>query len=212
MPAIGAPGHVCTTLNSQFAAIVAKHFYNKHMKRRTAAISKFTRQIMVCAAVFAVFSSGARAEEMSPPDGGNALLLRITIQVPLYSRHIPQDAGFNDHNLGVLVEASLDTDWSIIVGEFRNSYYRDTAIAASRYSLFAWDYSSIRVDTGVMLGFDLNGGYQGHNGVDPLLGALSIKITGNRYSEHELLNRTGVAFTILPGKIVVANVALVFGL
>ena len=167
---------------------------------------------MVCAAVFAIFNSGAGAEEVSPPDAGNSLLSRITIQVPLYTRHIPQDAGLNDHNWGVLVEARLDPDWSIIVGEFRNSYYRDTVIAASRYSLFAWDYSSIRVDTGAILGFDLNGGYQGYNGVDPLLGALSIKITGNRFSEYGLLNGTGVAFTILPGKIVVANVALSFRL
>ena len=44
-----------------------------------------------------------------------------------------------------------------------------------------------------VMGFDLNGGYQGHNGVEPLLGALSIKVTGNRFSDYELLNGTGVA-------------------
>ena len=206
----GQYGHVRMTLNPQFVAIVANDLINKHMKLRTAAISKLAMQIMVCAAVFAIFNSGAGAEKVSPPDGGSSLLSRITIQVPIYTRHIPQNAGFNDHNWGVLVEARLDPDWSIIAGEFRNSYYRDTAIAASRYSIFVCDYSSIRVDTGVMLGFDLNSGYQGYNGVDPLLGALSIKITGN--SEHELLDGTGVAFTIRPGKIVMANGALAFGL
>jgi|GEM_PF-2059901 hypothetical protein len=197
-------------LNPQFAAIVANDMLNKHMKR--TAISKLARKLLVCSVVFAVFNSSAGAEEVTPPDGGDSLLSRITIQVPLYTRHFPQDAGFNDHNWGLLVEARVDPDWSIIVGEFRNSYYRDTAIAASRYSFFSRDYSSIRVDTGIVLSFDLNGGYQGHNGVDPLLGALSIKITGNRFSEYDLLNGTGVAFTILPGKIVMANVALAFRL
>jgi len=48
-----------------------------------------------------------------------------------------------------------------------------------------------------LLGFDLNGGYRDHNGVEPLLGALSIKVTGNRFSEYPLLNGTGVVFTIL---------------
>jgi hypothetical protein len=167
---------------------------------------------MACAAVFAALHSSAGAQELSPFDAGDSLLSRITIQVPIYTRHIPQDAGFNDRNWGLLVEVRLNPDWSFIGGEFRNSYYRDTAIAVSRYSFFKWDTANIRVDTGVLLGFDLNGGYRDHNGVEPLLGALSIKVTGNRFSDYPLLNGTGVVFTILPGKIVVANLALAFRL
>ena len=182
----------------------------KRMKR--TAPSKLGRQIMVGAALLAAFNSSAGAEEAAPPDEGHSLLSRISIQVPLYTQHFTQDAGFNNDNWGLLVEARLNQDWSVIVGEYKNSYFRDTVIAASRYSLFAWDYSKVRIDTGVLLGFDLNGGYEGHNGVEPLLGALSIKVTGNRFSDYELLNGTGVAFTILPGRIVVTNVALVFRL
>jgi hypothetical protein len=190
--------------------MVANDMVHKHRKR--TALSKIAGQIMICAAVFAACNSAAGADETSPPDGDDSFLSRITIVVPLYTRHIPQEARFNEDNWGVLLETRLDPDWSVIVGEFRNSYYRDTAVAAFRYSLFSWDISRIKIDTGALLGFDLNGGYQGHNGVDPLLGALSIKITGNRFSEYELLNRTGLEFTILPGQIVMANVALSFRL
>ena len=182
------------------------------MKRSTAALSKLAMQVIVCAAVFATFDSSVRAEVAVPSNADNSLLSRITVEVPLYTRHVPGDAGFNDHNWGVLVEARLDSNWSVIVGEFRNSYYRDTAIAASRYSFFVWDYSNVSVDTGAILGFDLNGGYRDHNGVEPLLGALSIKVTGKRFSEYKLLNGTGVVLTVLPGKIVVANLALAFRL
>jgi len=182
------------------------------MRGTSTAASKRVRQVTACAAVLALMHSSAGAQEASASGGGDSLLSRITVQVPVYTRHIPQDAGFNDRNWGLLVEVGLDPDWSIIGGEFRNSYYRDTAIAVSRYSFFKWDTANIRVDTGVLLGFDLNGGYRDHNGVEPLLGALSIKVTGNRFTDYPLLNGTGVALTVLPGKIVVANLALAFRL
>lgn len=198
-------------LNPKIVTTVRNDVINKLMKRR-AALSKLARQIVVGAAVFVAFVSNAGAEEASSPDESNSFLSRITIHVPLYTQHIPQGGRFNEDNWGLLVEARLNSDWSIIVGEYRNSYFRDTVVAASRYSLFAWDTSNVRIDTGVLLGFDLNGGYKGHNGVEPLLGALSIKITGNRFSDYELLNGTGIAFTILPGTIVVTNVALILRL
>jgi len=105
---------------------------------------------------------------------------------------------------------TLDPDWSIVAGDFTNSYYRNTAIAAARYSFYKLDISSAGVDIGGMLGFDLKGGYKGNSVVDPLLGALSVKITGTHFSEDEILNGAGVAFTIIPGETVAINVAFAF--
>jgi hypothetical protein len=180
--------------------------------QRITARAIFIGQLTVVAAVFAFFNSSVSAEEALPSDAGNSLLSRITVEVPLYTRHFPQDAGFNDHNWGAMVDVALSPDWSILLGDITNSYYRNTAIAGARYSIYAWDFPSVKIDTGVMLGFDLNGGYRDRSDADPLLGALSIKITGNHFSEYDMLNRTGVVFTVIPGKTFAINVALAFGL
>jgi len=176
------------------------------------ARSTLVRKFIVGAAVFACLNAGVSAQEEAPSAAGKTLLSRITVEVPVYTRHIPAVAGFNDHNWGALVDVALSPDWSILLGDFTNSYYRNTVIGGARYSIHAWEFSSIKIDTGVMLGLDLNGGYKGRNDVDPFLGALSVKITGNHFAEDEMLNRTGIAFTVIPGETFGINVALAFGL
>jgi hypothetical protein len=169
-------------------------------------------QLIIAGAAVLTCCSNVSAKEVSPSGSGNSLLSRITVEIPLLTRHIPANAGFNDHNWGVLVDVELSPDWSLALGSFTNSYYRNTVVAGARYSFFSWDLSSIKIDTGMMLGLDLNGGYEHRSSVDPLVGALSLKITGNNFSEYEMLNRTGVAFTVIPGDTFAINVALAFGL
>jgi hypothetical protein len=183
------------------------------MISRIATIgTKITTQIVAVAAVLGAFVADAAGREMSSPQTDESLLSRFTIEVPLFTRHVLQDEGFNDHNWGALVEMALSPRWSVVVGDFRNSYYRDTEIAAFRYSFYIWQFSVVKIDTGFMLGFDLNGGYKDHSDVDPLLGALSIKISGDHFSEWELLDKTGIAFTVIPGRTTAINVGLTLGL
>src|SRR5438874_723516 len=98
---------------------------------RITARSILARQFIVGAAVLAFFNSSVGAKEAPP-----SFLSRITVEVPLYTRHIPTVAGFNDHNWGALVDVALSPDWSIILGDFTNSYYRNTVIAGARSSIY----------------------------------------------------------------------------
>lgn len=143
----------------------------------------------------------------------DGFLSRITLEAPVFTRHVPDDRGFNDHNWGLLAEVALDPQWSVVGGVFTNSYYRDTAILGARYSLWQWHAGGIRVDPGILAGFDLNGGYKDHNAVDPLLGALSLKVSGDGFGgASEFLNRTGLALTVIPGDNVALNLAVTLGL
>ena len=71
----------------------------------------------------------------------------------------------------------------------------------SAYLPLNLSFSRINIDAGGMLGVDLNGGYKGYNSLDPALGALIIKFSGNYFDapDYQFLNRAGLLLTVIPG-------------
>jgi hypothetical protein len=150
---------------------------------------------------FICVASAARAEALSP-DSGDPFLSRVTIEVPVFTRHIPHDSGFNDHNWGAFVDVALTPNWSVVTGDYINSYNRNTFFAGMSYMPINLQLSKLRVSVGGMIAVDINGGYEHFNQVEPLLAALSIKITGSDFenTNFDVLNRVGIAVTIIPPK------------
>lgn len=147
----------------------------------------------------ALWGSQALAQTAPAPEADPSFWSRVTIEVPVYTHHFPHDRDFNDHNWGAFVDVALTRQWSVEAGDFDNSYRRNTAFVAVGYAPFNWDVSNLRIDVGGMLGLDLNGGYRGHNAINPVLGALVVKVRGNDFTGGSaFLNRLGVAATIIP--------------
>jgi hypothetical protein len=169
------------------------------------------------ALVFVLCISECIAEDAQQSDFHSSFLSRVTIEEPLYTRHLPTDKGFDDHNWGAFI--NVDTaklsaigngELSVIGGDFTNSYYKNTAILAGAITWTA-TFTNLKIDTGPVLGIDINAGYQGHNNLDPLLGAVQVKVGGTDFGpEYELLNHLGVAVTLIPGTVI--NLALTFRL
>jgi len=136
----------------------------------------------------------ARAAE---PAADSSFLSRITVDVPVYSRHEPHSERFNNHNWGAFVEIAINEHWSLATGDFINSYKRATIFAGAAWMPVDFSFYSVRVRVGGMLGLDVNGGYRRYNEVNPLLGAASLRITGSGF-ENDFFNRLGIAVKVIP--------------
>jgi hypothetical protein len=140
-----------------------------------------------------------------------SFLSRITILAPVYTRHLPHDRGFNEHNWGGFAEIRLVDDISLIGGEFINSYSRETVLAGVTFLPFHLEASHVRVDLGGEIGADLNGGYKGFNKWDPLFGTLAVRFSGTGFQDQPLLNHLGLAVSIIPpldGPVTAINLAV----
>jgi len=165
------------------------------------------------ALAFTLCISECNAEDAQQSDFDASFLSRVTIEEPLYTRHLPTDKGFDDHNWGAFVNVDMtklsaigNGELSVIGGDFTNSYYKNTAILAGAIT-WTTTFSNLRIDAGPVVGIDLNAGYQGHNNLDPLLGAVQVRVGGTDFGpEQELLNHLGVAVTLIPGTVI--NLAL----
>jgi hypothetical protein len=159
-------------------------------------------RIVICAAIaLAALAAGrARADEAQPDAAGASFWSRVTLEVPFLTRHIPDTNGFDDDNWGGLVDVALTRHWSVVGGDYINSFRRNTAFAAVSYTPMSFDVGRLRIAPDVMLGLDLNGGYRGVSSVDPLLGAVQLKLTrahpGN--TRWTVLDRLGLAITLIP--------------
>jgi hypothetical protein len=173
------------------------------------AISAAVLGIVAC-----IPKCNAQDAQQSDPD--TSFLSRVTVEVPVYTRHIPNDAGFNDHNWGAFINVDLakssalgNAELSVAGGTFINSYRKNTAFLAGEIMWSPIVTNHLKIEIGPMLGFDLNGGYKGYSDVDPLLGAIQVRVSGTDFApENELLNRLGTAITIMPGQETAINLAL----
>lgn len=165
-----------------------------------ARLKAFNRGVGIVALAVSVHAGTAFADEAQSSAPEESFLSRITVNVPFFTRHIPKNRGYNNDNWGGWLDVALDKQWSVVAGGYTNSYYRDTFFAGISYLPVNLEFSKIKIDAGGMIGLDLNGGYKGFNSVDPLLGALSLKIGGVNYSDpdYDFLNRLGMAITVIP--------------
>jgi hypothetical protein len=158
----------------------------------------------------------AQDVQQSDSDTSTSFLSRVTVEVPVYTRHIPNDAGFNDHNWGAFINVDVaksralgNAELSIDGGVFNNSYSKNTAFLAGEITWTPIITNNLKIDIGPMLGLDLNGGYKGYSDVDPLLGAIQVRVSGTDFApDNELLNHLGTAITIMPGQETAINFAL----
>ena len=155
---------------------------------------------VVALAIVISASSSAMASEADLQGSYPSFLSRLTIEVPLFTRHAPHDGWFNDHNEGALVEFALGRHFSLTAGNFMNSYNRNTTIAGVSWLPLNFEFSHLRIDVGGIVAADLNGGYKHVNAMHPFLGAFEIKLMGNRFDDtrFETLNRVGLGITIIP--------------
>jgi hypothetical protein len=151
--------------------------------------------VISAAVLGSLFVASAAGAEAHPSDENESFLSRITIEVP-------HDNGFNDHNWGAFIDIALNRKWSVVMGDYINSYRRSTIFAGLSYMPIGLEFSKVRVSVGAMAAVDINGGYRHFNQVEPLLGALSIKVTGAHFEDpkFDVLNRLGIAVTIIPPK------------
>jgi hypothetical protein len=152
-------------------------------------------------AIIILGPSSAIAAEVEESQGGyTSFLSRITIEVPLFTRHAPYDELFNDHNWSTVAEVALGRRTAFVTGDFINSYNRNTIFAGFSWLPINFEFSHAKIDAGGLIAADLNGGYRHFNKLDPLLGAFLINITGNRFDSGNFgfLNRVGMGITIIP--------------
>jgi hypothetical protein len=158
-------------------------------------------RLLLCAgAAMAAMAGGlARADDTQSGATDTSFWSRVTLEVPLVTRHIP-DNDFDDQNWGAIVDVAVTPRWSVVGGDFVNSFYRNTVFAAVSYTPVSFSVGKLRIAPDVMLGLDLNGGYAGDSSVDPLLGAVQIKLAGAHLenTRYRLLDRLGLAITVIP--------------
>lgn len=144
-------------------------------------------------------SSALGGEPIRANDGGFALS-RVTIELPVLTRHFPDNSSFNNHNWGAIVDVAITDQWSVVGAYFRNSYDRDTLLAGIGWYPIRFERSSLKVELGGIAALDLNGGYKSYNQANPLLGALSIKIGNARARDYDAnaVSRLGLAITVIP--------------
>jgi hypothetical protein len=159
------------------------------------------------AIVASLLATGAAAQEQSD----DLLFPRLTIEAPLITRHVPQDEGYHDHNWGAFVDLDVVKHFGLAGGYFINSFRRDTAFAGVTFTPFYIELPNAELDAFATIASDLNGGYKGNNKLDPLLGAVSIRLTGTHFDGTPLqfLNDVGVAVTVVP-PITAINLAVTY--
>lgn len=157
---------------------------------------------LACALMAAALTGGpAWADDAQPDAADPSFWSRLTLAIPVYTRHFPDQGDFDDHNWGAFANLALTRHWSIVGGDYINSFRRNTAFAGASFTPVSFDLGKLRVTPGVMGGVDLNGGYRGHNPVEPLLGALELDVTGHgmEQTSYRILDRVGLALTLFPG-------------
>jgi hypothetical protein len=156
-------------------------------------------RVAACALAAAVLTAGqARADSDQPDGSGQSFWSRVTIAVPVYTHHFPNNGQFDDHNWGAFADVEITEHWSVIGGDYINSFHRNTVFAGVTFTPVTFDLGKVRVAPGVMGGVDLNGGYDHHNPVEPLLGALELNLTAQR-TKSWILDRTGLSLILMPG-------------
>lgn len=171
------------------------------------------RQPLIQAIAALSLVSGAAAQVF--PDADDTAFPRITLEAPLVTRHVPHDKGYDDHNWGLWVDVEPIKHFSLLGGYFINSERRDTAFAGIAYTPFYFELPNAELDAFVAIAADLNGGYKGFNKLDPLLGAVSIRLIGRHFdgTPLEFLNNLGVAITAVPpvnGPVTAINLAVTY--
>lgn len=172
-------------------------------------ISPWKCRVAILALLLGSTVGAARADEATGTD--QSFLSRITLLAPVYTRHLPHDRGYNDHNWGGFAEFRLIDGISLVGGEFINSYNRSTVLAGVTVLPFNFELSHLRVDLGGEIGADLNGGYKGYNKWDPLFGTLALRFSGTGFEETSLLNHLGLAVSVIPpldGPVTAINLAV----
>jgi hypothetical protein len=140
----------------------------------------------------------AQQAAAAPTAAPDSFWSRVTVEVPAYTHHIPHDELFNDHNWGAIVDVALNERWSVVGGDFKNSYRRNTAFAAVSWEPLVFTPGALRLAAGGMVGVDLNRGYRGFNTVEPLLGAFNLRVTAADLHDPDPLHRFGLLFTVIP--------------
>jgi hypothetical protein len=164
---------------------------------------------IACLFALALSSPAALADDAATTD--QSFWSRITLLAPVYTKHLPHDRGYNDHNWGGFAEFRVVDGISLVGGEFKNSYSRDTILAGVTFLPINFEMDHLRVDLGGEIGADLNGGYKGYNKWDPLFGTLSVRFSGTGFENSPLLNHIGIAVSVIPpldGPITAINLAL----
>jgi opacity protein-like surface antigen len=158
-------------------------------------------RMLAAVGLAAACTTGAAAQEAQPAASDDGFWSRITIAAPAFTRHYPHDSEFNDNNWGGFAFYAFTDQLYFAGGDFINSYKKNTAFVAVAYLPLNLSFSRLNIDAGGMLGVDLNGGYKGYNSLDPALGALIIKFSGNYFDapDYQFLNRAGLLLTIIPG-------------
>ncbi|WP_378954332.1 hypothetical protein [Pelosinus sp. sgz500959] len=99
----------------------------------------------------------------------------MSITIPVFTRHFPHsNLGLNEHNRGFGLEYILRKDVALTTGLFNNSLRNDTFYVGVQYTPFR----VLGLHAGVVVGLDLNGGYNSANPFKPVIGALHFA-TGN---------------------------------
>lgn len=112
----------------------------------------------------------------------------MAVTVPIFTRHFPHPSpDLNEHNHGLGLEYTLRKDVAVTAGVFNNSFRKDTFYVGVVYTPFR----VLGLHTGVVVGFDLSGGYNSVNPCKPIIGALHFT-TGNE-------SPIGFNIDVLPG-------------
>jgi hypothetical protein len=172
------------------------------------ALQQTAKSVVLAIVATASLTVTALADEVGRDDD---FLSRITLVAPVYTRHLPHDRGYNNHNWGGFAEFRLFDGVSLIGGEFKNSYNRDTVLAGITVLPVHFELSHLRIDLGGEIGADLNGGYRGYNKWDPLFGTLEARFSGANFEQAPFLNHVGFAISVIPpldGPVTAVNVAV----
>ena len=122
---------------------------------------------------------------------------RVTLALPVATRHVPNNDDFNNENFGLLADVAMNDQWSMVAGGFRNSYGRNTAVAGAAWHTLSTTVGALRVRSGGLLAIDLNGGYRRYNSADPLVAAFSVRLSSAEPDEGPL-SRVGIQLTVIP--------------
>ena len=154
-----------------------------------------------CVLAAALTAGQAWAGDGQPGQSDESFWSRVTLAIPVYTRHFPDQGHFDDHNWGAIANVAVTRHWSIIGGDYINSFRHNTAFVGASFTPVSFDLGKIQVTPGVMGAVDLNGGYRRHNPVEPLLGALELNITGAgmEQTRYRILDRVGLSLTLFPG-------------
>lgn len=153
---------------------------------------------VAAAGLLASLAHGHAAAQTTGTAEQQSFWSRVTLEAPVFTRHTPHDSAFNDQNWGLLADVALTPHWSLVGGAFRNSYRRNTAIAAVSWEPVSVRIAQARLAAGALAAIDLNGGYRPYNTADPFLGAFNLRLTHADPDPERPLTRLGLLVTVIP--------------